>query len=80
MDRVGARVAHVLLYGLILLPPILGWLHECAFKDAATHPLHAFWIIPWFRVAVIQDLPSAPLCPVRPGRSAYCGSAEAPVD
>jgi hypothetical protein len=40
--------------------PISGWLHDSAFKDAAAHPLRLFWIIPWFRVAAIQDLPSAP--------------------
>jgi cytochrome b561 len=60
LERVGAHVAHVLLYALILLLPISGWLHDSAFKDAAAHPLRLFWIIPWFRVAAIQDLPSAP--------------------
>jgi cytochrome b561 len=60
LERAGAHVAHVLLYGLILLLPISGWLHDSAFKDAAAHPLRLFWIIPGFRVAAIQDLPSAP--------------------
>jgi len=60
LERVGAHVVHVLLYGLILLLPISGWLHDSAFKDAAAHPLRVFWIIPWFRVAAIQNLPSAP--------------------
>ena len=44
---------------LILLLPISGWLHDSAFKDAAAHPLRLFWIIPWFRIATIQDLPPA---------------------
>jgi cytochrome b561 len=60
LERAGAHVAHVLLYGLILLLPISGWLHDSAFKDAAAHPLRLFWIIPWFRVAAIQNLSSAP--------------------
>ncbi|MDB5403569.1 MAG: prokaryotic cytochrome b561 family protein [Rhodopila sp.] len=60
VERVGAHVAHALLYGLILLLPISGWLHDSAFKDAAAHPLRLFWIIPWFRIAAIQGLPSAP--------------------
>jgi cytochrome b561 len=59
-ERLGAHVVHALLYGLILLLPISGWLHDSAFKDAAAHPLRLFWIIPWFRIAAIQDLPSAP--------------------
>jgi cytochrome b561 len=59
VERVGALAVHVLLYVLILLLPISGWLHDSAFKDAAAHPLRLFWIIPWFRVAAIQDLPSA---------------------
>jgi cytochrome b561 len=59
LERVGAHVAHILLYGLILLLPISGWLHDSAFKDAAAHPLRLFWIIPWFRIATIQDLPPA---------------------
>jgi cytochrome b561 len=60
LERVGAHVAHALLYALILLLPISGWLHDSAFKDAAGHPLRLFWIIPWFRIAAIQDLPPAP--------------------
>jgi cytochrome b561 len=60
LERAGAHVAHVLLYGLILLLPISGWLHDSAFKDAAAHPLRLLWIIPWFRVAAIQNLSSAP--------------------
>jgi cytochrome b561 len=62
LERAGAHVAHVLLYGLMLLLLLLisGRLHNSAFKDAAAHPLRLFWIIPWFRVAAIRDLPLAP--------------------
>jgi cytochrome b561 len=60
LERVGAHVAHALLYALILLLPISGWLHDSAFKDAAAHPVRLYWIIPWFRIAAIQDLPPAP--------------------
>jgi cytochrome b561 len=59
-ERLGAHIAHALLYGLILLLPVSGWLHDSAFKDAAAHPLRLFWIIPWFRIAAIEDLPAAP--------------------
>jgi cytochrome b561 len=60
LERVAAHIAHGLLYGLILLLPISGWLHDSAFKDAAAHPLQLFWIVPWFRIGAIQDLPAAP--------------------
>ena len=59
-ERVCAHVAHLLLYGLILLLPISGWLHDSAFKDAAAHPLRLFWIVPWFRIAAIRNLPPVP--------------------
>ena len=60
LERVGAHLAHAGLYLLILLLPISGWLHDSAFKDAAAHPLRLFWVIPWFRIAAIRDLPAAP--------------------
>jgi cytochrome b561 len=58
LERAVAHGVHILLYGLILLLPISGWLHDSAFKDAAAHPLRLFWIIPWFRIAAIRDLPA----------------------
>ncbi len=58
MERVGAHVAHVLLYGLILGLPISGWIHDSAFKDAALHPLTIFGL-PWFRIPAIMELPAA---------------------
>jgi cytochrome b561 len=60
LERVAGHVAHMLLYGLILLLPISGWLHDSAFKDAAANPLNLFWVIPWFRIGAIQNLPAAP--------------------
>ena len=59
LERMGAHAVHILLYGLILLLPISGWLHDSAFKDAAAHPLRLFWIIPWFRIGAIETLPAA---------------------
>jgi cytochrome b561 len=55
-ERLAAQAAHGLLYGLILLMPISGWLHDSAFKDAAAHPLRLFWVIPWFRISAIADI------------------------
>jgi cytochrome b561 len=59
LERIGAHAAHIVLYGLILLLPISGWMHDSAFKDAAAHPLQLFWIIPWFRIGRIAHLPPA---------------------
>lgn len=60
LERIAAHGVHLLLYGLMLLLPVSGWLHDSAFKDAATHPLSLFGIIPWFRIAAIQALPAEP--------------------
>jgi cytochrome b561 len=57
-ERIAAHMAHALLYGLILLLPVSGWLHDSAFKDAAAHPLRLFGIIPWFRIGAIESLPA----------------------
>ncbi len=58
-ERAGAHAAHYVLYGLILALPISGWLHDSAFKDAAAHPLKLFWLVPWFRIPAVADLPPA---------------------
>src|ERR1700676_5162314 len=36
LERVGAHVPHILLYGLIFLLPISGWLHDSAFKGCGS--------------------------------------------
>lgn len=59
LERKGAHAAHFVLYALILLLPLSGWLHDSAFKDAAAHPLRLFWVIPWFRIGAIADLDPA---------------------
>lgn len=59
LERIGAHAAHIALYGLILLLPISGWMHDSAFKDAAAHPLRIFWVIPWFRIGPIAHLDPA---------------------
>ena len=56
LERKGAHVAHLVLYALILVLPVSGWLHDSAFKDAAAHPLKLFWVIPWFRIGAVADL------------------------
>ena len=41
---------HHLLYALMALVPLSGWLHDSAWKGAATHPLVLFGKVPWFRL------------------------------
>ena len=58
-ERLGAHAAHAALYGLILALPLSGWLHDSAWKDAATHPMHLFGLVPWPRVGWVMDLDPA---------------------
>jgi cytochrome b561 len=58
-ERVSAGAAHVVLYGLIFALPLSGWIHDSAWKDAATHPLKLYGVIPWFRIGAIKSLPAA---------------------
>ncbi|AJK45655.1 cytochrome b [Burkholderia plantarii] len=52
-----AHVAHILLYVLMFAMPITGWLHDSAWKDAATHPMSLYYLVPWFRLGFITSLP-----------------------
>ena len=79
LERLGAHAAHLALYGLILVLPVSGWLHDSAFKQAAAHPLRLFWVVPWFRIGAIQNLDPATkeVCtasstPCTPGRPTRC--------
>jgi cytochrome b561 len=58
-ERLAAHAGHFGLYVLILLLPLSGWFHDSAFKNAAAHPLRIFWVIPWFRIGPIANLPPA---------------------
>ena len=58
-ERVGAHLAHGLLYVLILALPLSGWLHDSAWKDAATHPMTLFGVVPWPRVGWVMNLDPA---------------------
>ncbi|HZU63914.1 MAG TPA: cytochrome b/b6 domain-containing protein [Novosphingobium sp.] len=50
---------HHLLYLLIVLVPFSGWLHDSAWKAAASHPLVLFNTVPWFRLPLFGGLDDA---------------------
>ena len=51
--------AHVALYGVMLLLPISGWLHDSVWKDPATHPIQLFGLVPWPRIGWIMSIEPA---------------------
>lgn len=55
-ERVGAHAAHVALYALMFALPLSGWLHDSAWKDAATHPMRLFGLVPWPRIGWVTSL------------------------
>lgn len=55
-ERLAAKVGHVGLYALLLALPLSGWLHDSAWKDAATHPMSLFGLVPWPRIGLIMNL------------------------
>lgn len=51
-----SHAAHMLLYALIFLLPLSGWLHDSAWKDAATHPMKLFGLVTWPRIGWIMEI------------------------
>jgi len=54
LERMGAHAAHATLYLLMILLPLSGWMHDSAWKDAATHPMQLFGLMPWPRIGWIM--------------------------
>lgn len=55
-ERLAAHTVHALFYALMLALPVSGWLHDSAWKDAATHPMQLFGLVPWPRIGFIQSI------------------------
>ena len=55
-ERRASHAAHLLLYALIFVMPLSGWMHDSAWKDAATHPMQLFGLVPWPRIGWIMNL------------------------
>jgi cytochrome b561 len=49
-EKMLSKAVHAALYGLIVLVPFSGWLHDSAWKGAASHPMSLFGLVPWFRL------------------------------
>lgn len=55
-ERFSAHAVHFLLYALMLALPLSGWLHDSAWKDAATHPMQLFGLVPWPRIGAVMAI------------------------
>ena len=58
-ERIGAHAAHVALYVLIFCLPLSGWMHDSAWKDAPSHPMFLYGLVPWPRIGWLQRIPLA---------------------
>lgn len=58
-EHMAAHIAHFVLYLLMIGLPLSGWLHDSAWKGAATHPMHLFGLIPWPRIGFVMNLDPA---------------------
>ena len=54
-EKLSAHLAHGLLYVVILVLPLSGWLHDSAWKEAATHPMRLFNLVPWPRIGFVMN-------------------------
>ena len=54
-----SHATHYFLYLLIFAMPLTGWIMDSAWKDAATHPMRLFGLVPWPRIGWIMNLPPA---------------------
>ena len=55
-QRRASNWGHGLLYVLMLALPLSGWLHDSAWKDAATHPMYLFGLFEWPRLPFFAGL------------------------
>ena len=55
-ERSASHAVHIALYAVMILLPLSGWMHDSAWKDAATHPMQLFGLVPWPRIGWIMDI------------------------
>ena len=56
LEKRAAHGVHWALYAVMLALPLTGWLHDSAWKDAASHPMQLFGTIPWPRIGWVTNL------------------------
>jgi cytochrome b561 len=56
LQRNTARLVHWLLYALMFALPLSGWLHDSAWKDAASHPMYLYGLFEWPRISAIEHI------------------------
>ncbi|MDR3416782.1 MAG: cytochrome b/b6 domain-containing protein [Nevskia sp.] len=58
-ERRTSLLVHGLLYLLMFALPLSGWLHDSAWKAAASHPMKLYGLVPWPRIGWITQLDPA---------------------
>ncbi len=58
-ERAASHAAHYTLYALMFALPLTGWLHDSAWKDAATHSMTLFGLVPWPRIGWVMAMDPA---------------------
>ena len=59
-ERKGAHLAHLFLYTVMLLLPLTGYIHDSAWKLAATHPIELYGLVPFPRIGIVENLAAGP--------------------
>jgi cytochrome b561 len=55
-ERWLSNLVHHLLYLLMFVVPLAGWLHDSAWTGAASHPLMLFHTVPFFRLPFFHGM------------------------
>lgn len=56
IEKTAAHTAHYLLYALIFLLPLSGYLHDSAWKDSAAHPDSWYGLFQWARWPALEHM------------------------
>jgi cytochrome b561 len=59
LERIGAHGAHGILYALMVLLPLTGYIHDSAWSLAATHPIVLYGLVHFPRIGFIEALDPA---------------------
>lgn len=54
-ERHGSHWVQIAFYVLMFALPMSGWLHDSAWKAAATHPMQLFGLVPWPRIGWVMS-------------------------